>query len=749
MKTSVRWLNLLLSGHQNGLALTGEQVEAVLMAQGLPSETRETVATCIGSDVCLDVEVTSNRGDCLSHVGLARELAASPELRVALRHPAPESDTSEAVSANGQSAATSWRAEEHPGELNATAFEKGDRVSGVFTLENTIPDLCPLFLVRVIRGVKVKESPAWLRGCLEAVGQRPINNIVDVTNFIALELGNPCHVFDMAKMGGKKVVVRLAKEGEALTTLDGKQRKLKADEVVVADGERAQGLAGVMGGADSEVSASTVDVVLEMATWDPVAVRRAARRHQLRTTASHRYERIVDARTLEAAANRAAALIALLGGGTICPGTLSSGRPLEALTTVRMRPQRCRAILGIELSAERMVQHLHAVGVKTGPLGRGGDELLCSIPAHRPDLTREIDLIEEVARIEGLDAIKVQDRMLVRVRAPQQSERARRELASVLTGLGFYETVTFSFTTPKHAKAFCPAGLEPIVMDDARRGDEPALRPSVLTGLLACRMKNQHAGVTQPPGVASVGQGGVRLFEVASAYAQMAGKRDAADTVEHLNVGLLLDCPGKSIDDQRAGVRQVRGAVEALVKALVGDVRKLKVEPASPHAPAFDKGAYARVSLASGAANGGASDVPLGYFALLDKSALAAFDLATPVAVAEINLGVLTSQYPPRSRVVVPPALPGIERDVSLVVAEDLRYDTIRNALEARKRGLLEDVQYVTTYRGKPFPTGKKSVTVRLSFREAGRTLTHEEVDAPVNALLSDLKGAFAFEIRT
>lgn len=738
MKTSVRWLNLLLGTNQNAHALTGEQVEAVLMAQGLPSETREAVQTCEGEDICLDVEVTSNRGDCLSHVGLARELAASPELKVALKHPAPDPD-------DNQLGGTSWKAEEHPGELNPSTFEKGDQVSSLFKLENTVPDLCPLFLVRVIRGVKVKESPAWLRACLEAIGQRPINNIVDVTNFIAAELGNPCHVFDMAKMGGKKIVVRLAKEGEALTTLDGKQRKLKADEVVVADGERAQGLAGVMGGADSEVSASTVDVVLEMATWDHVAVRRAARRHQLRTTASHRYERIVDPRTLEVAANRAAAIIALLGGGTICPGTLSAGKPLETLTTVRLRPQRCRSILGIELNADRMVRHLHAVGVKTGPLGRGGDELLCTIPVYRPDLTREIDLIEEVARIEGLDAIKVQDRMSVRVRAPQQSERARREVANVLTGLGFYETVTFSFTTPKHAKAFCPAGLESIVMDDARRGDEPALRPTVLTGLLACRMKNQHAGVAQPPGVTSVGQGGVRLFEVASAYAQKAGKRDAADTVEHLNVGLLLDCPGRSIDDQRAGVRHIRGAVESLVKALAGDVRKLRVEPSAPHAQAFDKGAYAKISLAT-------SDnyiEPLGYFALLDKAALATFDLATPVAVAEINLGVLTSQYPPRSRVVVPPALPGIERDVSLVVAEDLRYDTIRTALEARKRGSLEDVQYVTTYRGKPFPQGKKSVTVRLSFREQGRTLTHEEVDAPINALLNDLKGAFPFEIRT
>lgn len=745
MKTSVRWLNQLLEGQ----ALSGEAIERSLMAVGLPSESREAVQTRAGPDECLDVEVTSNRGDCLSHVGLARELAACADLKVRLRE-------------STASGAHATRIDDYPRTLVASDYEAGPDVASVLSLENHVPDHCPLFLARVIKGVKVAESPAWLRASLEAIGQRPINNIVDVTNFIAGELGNPCHAFDLAKLAhadGKPALrIRLAHPNERLTTLDAKPRVLKGDEVVVADSTRAQGLAGIMGGGESEVSGATTDVVLEVATWDPVAVRKAARRHQIRTIASHRYERIVDARTLDAAMDRAAALIALLGGGKVLPGTLRAGKPLANPMTVRFRTQRCLALLGFELPRDRMLRHLTSVGIEVGPLGRGGDDLLCTIPVWRPDLTREIDLIEEVARIEGLDAVPVHDKMAVRVRPPQPSERARRELGSVLTGLGFHETITFSFTTPKHAKAFTPSDLEPIVMDDARRGDEPALRPSVLTGLLTCRTRNQHSGVQHPPAasalapLASVGAGGVRLFELASAFAQKpASKRSgtpghaptAEDTIEHFNAGLLLDCPGRSIDDQRAGVRAMRGVVEALVKSLSGDVSRLVVEAASPHAPAFAANGYARLSLF---ANGSAQ--PLGYFSLLDKSALASFDLAVPVVVAELNLAVLLAHYPPKSRVVLPPTLPAIERDLSLIVRDDLPYATIAAALDQRKPANLERIQFVTTYRGKPLQQDQKSVTVRLAFRDAGRTLTKEELEAPVATLLASLKGAFAFEIR-
>ncbi len=702
MNISLRWLNKYLVPANNAAPLTADQAESILMAQGLPSEARTQVTTAEGEDTAIDLEITSNRGDCLCHVGAAREVAASPA--GGFRFAGPRFDP---------------------------APTTPEQSSSVLGLTNTVPTQCPLFIVRVIRGVRVGPSPAWLRALLEGAGQRPINNIVDVTNFIAMELGNPCHVFDLKRLAGPAIVVRFAREGEKLTTLDGKARVLKTDELVVADAERAQGLAGVMGGGESEVSDQTTDVVLEVATWDPVCVRRAARRHQLRTTASHRYERVVDARTLEFAADRAVALICEVAGGKACAGELKAGAPLASPTTIRFRPARCNAILGYVVPTETMVRHLKAVEVEVGPLGRGGEELLCTAPAHRPDLTREIDLIEEVARIQGLDAVPVHAKIGVRVAPPQREHLAQREVAGVLTALGFFETVSFSFTIPAVARALVPSGLSTVEIDDARRGGEPALRPSVLSGLLSCRRQNQHGNVRQ--------EGGVRLFEIAAAFAQ-AQEGQTNRTVENINIGLLVDVLGKGKpEDVQEGVRVMRGAVESLVRATHGADADLRFVPSPPHCGAFDGGAYAKIEL------GGAA---LGYLGLVDKKFQDGFDIAAPVVGCEVSMGALASAYPPKSKVVLPPAFPGIERDLSLVVAEDTRWETISSLVRKHQAPPMEGLTFVTTYRDKKLGDAKKSVTMRLMFRDATRTLRHEEVDAPVNDLLAKMKQELAFELR-
>lgn len=444
MKTSLAWLNRLVSPPLT----SAEEAESLLMAVGFPIDSIEKV----GSDSLLDVEVTSNRGDCLAHLGLAREIGAKdPSRHVAL-----------------------------PDFMPPTRVTAGD--SGL-TLKVEAAE-CPRFTARVIRGVKVGPSPDWLKAAIESVGQRSINNVVDVTNFIAFELGNPCHVFDMKKLAGSTLCVRAAREGEMLTTLDGKKRTLKSDELVVADAEKPQSLAGVMGGQDSEVTTATTDVVLEVATWEPVAVRRAARRHQLRTDASHRFERIVDARTLEDASNRATKLILEVAGGEVVGDLMHAGAPLPAPVRVRLRPARVSALLGIEVPKDEIIAILHKLDMIIEPLGRSGDELSVEVPAYRPDLTREIDLIEEVARIKGLDAIPVSSRMTLKVKGPQVSESARRGVGSILTGLGFYEAVTFSFCSREDAERFMPHGLSRVEVDDERRKHEPAIRPSVVPGLL-------------------------------------------------------------------------------------------------------------------------------------------------------------------------------------------------------------------------------------------------------------------------
>lgn len=675
MKTSVRWLNAYL----DPATVTPDEAERVLMDVGFPIESRETLPD---GDTRLDVELTSNRGDCLSHLGLAREIAARTGRT--LRPP------------------------------TATLPAGTGPVSEALRLDNTRPDVCPIFTARVVRGVKVGPSPAWLATAVEAVGQRSINNVVDATNYVNFELGQPTHAFDLHKLAGRALVIRFAHEGERLTTLDGKARVLKSDELVVADADRAQSLAGVIGGQDAEVTASTTDLVLEAATWDPVTIRRAARRLQIRTDAGHRFERIVDPRTVAAAADRLASIILDVAGGALCAGMLSAGRPAEPLRVITLRPERVRQILGIEVPADTITRILTSLSVQVQP----GSALRCTIPAFRPDLTREIDLIEEVARVHGLAHLPVLDALPVRPRPAQRREAAERVAARTLTALGFYETVTFSFCRPADAEAFAPTGSTLIHVDDERRGAEPTLRPSVLPSLLACRRANQDAQ-NHPPG-------GVRLFESASVFAQ------AATGAERRVVALLADVPGegakRSTAEKQIGVRLLRGALESLARTLGGQGACLEFRPASD-IPGFDPDAAARVVLHRAAGDAPAASRDIGAFGLIAASALARFGVDTPQAAAEVELEPLLDLYPPRARVSALPAFPSIERDLSLIVPETTAWARVGAVLGGASVHLLEGFDHVATYRGKPLAPGTKSVTLRLRFRDPARTLRHEEVD--------------------
>lgn len=691
MQCSLKWLNRYLEPGDIG----PDEAEDVLMGLGFPIESR----TDLGGDWLLDVEITSNRGDCLSHLGLAREVAAKTGRR--LRSPL------------------------------LGLSEHTARPPAGFTLENKAPESCPRFTARVIRGVKVGPSPAWLREALEAVGQRSISNVVDVTNFLCHETGNPCHVFDLAKLKGSALVVRTAIKGEALTTLDGKARTLAGDELVVADSTRAQSLAGVIGGADSEVGPGTTDVVLEVATWDPLAVRRASRRHMVRTDASHRFERLVDAGTLNSASARAAALIVEVAGGHVEGGLISAGTPARDRPAIKLRPAKVRGVLGQDVTKDEIAEALRSLGIGVSPLGRGGDDLLCEAPAYRTDLTREIDLVEEVARLRGLDAVPLRPTLSVSVRAPQAGERARRELGGVLVGLGFYEATTFSFSTPEQAALFLREGEIRVEVDEQRRADDPVLRPSVLLGLLGCRRANLHAQVRV--------EGGVRFFEVASVFRADGPGRHR----ETRRLALLADLPGEGIkrthEDRQNGVRLVRGALECAARALGGSHAALRVRPADACCPAYAHGAFGRVEL---------DGVAIGEIGLLSAGALRAFDLETPVSVAEIDLEPLLSLFPARSRVEALPAFPAIERDLSVVLGENVTWEDVYACVHGARLERLESLAFVGTYRGKQVGPDRKSLTMRLTFRDPARTLTREEADTPIAAAVAALQRDFCAELR-
>ncbi|MDQ7014313.1 MAG: phenylalanine--tRNA ligase subunit beta [Planctomycetota bacterium] len=694
MNCSIRWLNRYLSPG----GVTAAVAEAVLTAAGFPIEEETPLDS---GDTLLDVEVTSNRGDCLSHLGLAREVAAGTDQT-----------------------------------LVPPTWTKPPRsvcpVGDVLTLRNQTPEVCPLFTAQVIRGVKVGPSPAWLVELLEAVGQRPINNIVDVTNFITLELGHPCHVFDLATLAGASLVVRYATKGEKLRTLDGKDRVLRADELVVADAERAQSLAGVIGGADSEVGNGTTDVVLEMATWDPVTIRRAARRLAIQTDAAHRFERIVDPREIEFAARRAAALLVEVAGGELCEGVLTEGKDFAPPTAVELRPQRVRDIIGVDITDDEQTSMLSRLEI--GVERNGSGTLRCTIPAFRHDLTREVDLLEEVARVKGLDAVPIHDRMPIVVKPPQESERAVRAIGAVLSGLGFYETVTFTFVTKAAAGPWLPPGLRLLKVDDNRRKEEPFLRPSILPSLLACRRTNQNGQVEQP--------GGVRLWEIASVFAEL--DKDGRHSIENRNLALLMDTPGagrkRSTDDRQRAVRLMRGTIESVVRALAGTEAKVRIVPAAPCQSAFDADASADVLVAG---------QRLGSFGFITAKVQQAYDLELPIVAAELNLDALVGLYPPRALTHPLPAFPSIERDLSFVVAEDVPWASFEDLIGAANPAMLEKTSFVGTYRGKQAGPGKKSVTLRLRFRSPDRTLRHEEVDPQVESLVTQAKSRLGAELRT
>lgn len=697
MQASVRWINEYLTPSN----LTADEAADVLMNLGFPIETREELGAADGGpDTRLDVEVTSNRGDCLCQAGLAREVAAKTGRRFA------------------------------PPTAAAPAATAGP-VASLLKLENRRPEVCPFFTARVIRGVKVGPSPEWLVRALASVGQRSINNVVDVTNYICFELGNPCHVFDLAKLAGGALIVRDATENERLLTLDGKERRLKSDELVVADAQRAQSLAGVIGGGESEVSAGTTDVVLEVATWDPVTVRRAARRLAIRTDASYRFERVVDPRTLQVASDRAAALILKVAGGQLCEGTLTAGRPMPTTRTIDLRLDRCRSILGYPATDARIAELLAAQSLAPTPVAPG--TLRCTIPATRVDLVREIDLIEEVARTNGLDQIPVAARLPVAIRPPQDNQRALREIGAVLTGLGFFETVTFSFVRPAEGKTWTPAGAEIVNVDDERRGAEPTLRPSLIPSLLACRRANQDGQVKTP------GEAGVRLFEVASVFQQSGGQG-----AERRVVALLADVrvAGKrpGVDELQIGLRTVRGAVETLVRQLGGPAAAVAFEKAAAPVSALDPASFAAVKI-----NG----QPAGYVSIVSAAASQSHGLEGAHACAELDLAALIALFPPRSRVESLPTFPAVERDLSPVVAEAITWDQVRGVVASASLPRLESVDFVGTYRGKQAGAGRKSLTLRLRFRDATKTLRHEEVDAEVQTIVGLLNARCGASWRT
>ncbi|MEY4117548.1 MAG: Phenylalanine--tRNA ligase beta subunit [Planctomycetota bacterium] len=687
MRTSVLWINDYLDRPADA----AEQA-AVLTAAGLPLDGADTAEN---GEPWQEIETTSNRGDCLCHLGMAREIAASTGR--ALKFP---------------------KVELKPSPMRAADLVK---------VRNHEHSMCPRYTARVIRGVRVGPSPEWLQRRLIAIGQIPRNNVVDATNFVLFELGQPTHVFDLATLAGAEIHIRRANAGEPFLPLgsDAKEIKLTANDLVIADRDRPVALAGVKGGALASVTEHTTDLVLEAATFDAVAVRGASRRHGIASDSSYRFERIVHPAEIDAAADRLAALIIEIAGGTLCDGVVADGAPLPAARSIRLRPARARQILGFDIETPRMMRLLDTLGFAPKLSGSGASEAIdTTAPARRVDVEREIDLIEEICRLNGLDAVPVSDTIPIRVPQRNPIERGTRDVKDLLVGMGFIESITHSLVAEKAGEAFLPKGATLLRVDDERAGGEPALRPSVVTSLLRVRRHNEDQGAAN-----------LRVFEFASAFHYAGGTH-----VERPTLALVADAPADGTTgarDAQGAFRLMRGVVERVLSMVAPRVAKVEIVK-SDATPWLSAGARVLVD-----------GREIGVVGVVDGRVLKAHGLERPTAAAELELRGLLAKYPPENAAQELPAFPAADRDISAIVSEQVSYGDIEQAIRALGLANLESVSFVTTFRGKQIGDGKKSVSLRLVFRKHDGTMKSEEADASVTRAIATLREKLGAEIRS
>jgi phenylalanyl-tRNA synthetase beta chain len=683
MNISMSWMNQYLEPQ----ASAAEQAELLTRA-GFPLEHCEEVSLPGGTpptDVCQDIELTSNRGDCLCHIGLAREIVAVSAGARTLKLPASKAP-------------------------KAT----GPHVNTVARVTNDESELCPLYTARVIRGVKVQPSPAWLANRLLARGDIPRNNIVDASNFVLFEYGQPTHVFDLKKLAGPEIIIRKAKRDEPFLPIGegAAEVKLRDSDLVIADAKKAVAIAGVKGGALTAVSNDTVDILIEAATFAPSAVRSASRGLGIASDSSYRFERGVHPGQIEIAANRLVELILELCGGTLCEGVIAAGQPVSPRRNVSMRCDRCRKVLGIPIQDEQMRACLERLGFEP-QLRKGVIE--CTVPHVRLDIEREIDLIEEVARIHGLDKIPIADAIEVRVAPSEPAELAKRAVNDALMGMGYVECVTHSLVSEAAGGAFLPPGMETLRVADERAKAAPLLRPSIIPSLLRVAALNRDHGVDE-----------INLFETASTFA-----RHGQSHLERVNLAIV-----HSATNPEEGIRLMRGVIDRLAQLLLGPTVQIEVDPITEF-NWLEPGASVRVN----------GDM-LGTFGVLGERVLNMVGLGGTFIAAELGAPALYHRYPPEVSARELPAFPSIERDLSAIIEDRVPWIEVKSALHTLNLQHVEAIEFVTTYRGKQVGAGKKSLTLRARFRAADRTLKHDEVDAQMNAVVDALQSKFKAEIR-
>jgi phenylalanyl-tRNA synthetase beta chain len=672
-------------------------VERLLMS-GLNHESTATV----GADTAIEIEVTSNRPDCLGHIGVAREAAVLFSRPLHIPDPRP--------------------------------LEGGGPASQSMAVEIQAPEICPYYSARVLRGVRIGPSPRWLVDRLATVGVESVNNVVDITNYVMLECGQPLHAFDLAKIRGGRIVVRRAGAGEPFTAINHKTYTLTDQMCVIADAERPVALAGVMGGADSEIGPETVDILLESAQFAPLAVRAAARGLVLASPSSYRFERTPDPAAVDWASRRAAALILDIAGGTLERGAVEAGMLACAPATIGLRPTRAAEVLGIDISPDRQHAILTGLGfVELGPgqADAGGRHGRWQAPTWRRDVWREIDLVEEIARIEGYD--KVPEDWPISARPVELSPRERtiRTASAVLVSAGLCEAMTRSVVSATRETNTSPWGMStPLVVSPALVRGADRLRRTLLPSLLEARAGNMTAGA--PHG---------ELFEIARAYLGRAGAgADSGSPVEEpLLVSLVT---GGAFFAAKGLVEAVLGRLGAAGRQSTADAR-IEFKPVA--LDLFTCGRAAEIVLS----RGGRPAERVGVVGEFSAAVLERFDLDGPVAGAELRLDRFEFAADVERTLRRPIDFPAIERDINLVMDDAIAWGSIATTILESAGPLLEQVRLVQVWKdAERLGAGKKSVVVALRLRSDTGTLSSDDANRAVQTIIDACARSFGGTLR-
>ena len=640
-------------------------------------------------DAVIDFEVTANRPDCLSVLGLAREIGTVYQLPV--REPSDRADA----------------------QTPLAAIPTGHSDAVTVTIDDE--DLCPRYAAAVAE-LASAVSPDWMTRRLQASGIRPISPCVDITNYVLMEIGHPMHAFDLDALAGRELRVRRARPGESLTTLDNVERRLDQDMLVIADRDRAQAIAGVMGGGRSEVSATTKTVAFESAYFKPSSVRRTSKKLGLKTEASFRFERGADINLPVAALQRALALMGQLGAGRVVGPLVDRYPRPQKSRHLRLRGAHLTRLLGMDVPPADVLRILRSLGMSVTTAGDGWE---VTVPTFRVDVLREIDLIEEVGRHYGFERLEPAFPVMEAPASPPDPRVSRDQLIRrVLTAGGLSEAVTFGFIEAKAAEPFAPEGrLDQLVgLSNPLSAKFDTLRPSLLPGLLDAVARNRRHGRRD-----------VGLFEIGSRFTSGAGER----------ASLALAWTGAAVANHwSGGLRDVdffdvKGVVEELCDALGGTTRF------RPSTQAFLVPGAAAEVLVGGSPVGVIGELTP---ATAERSGAPALD---KIFVGEIDLGLLGQMSTERQEWVQPlPRHPSVVRDASLLVPDTLPAEIIRGTIQASGAlgaAPLVGVEFFDRYTGAGVPAGSVSIAVRLTFQAADRTLTDSEVQQGFDTILAAL----------